>query len=183
MVGTAVLAIAAGCSRQSPSGRSRVDRVPDEIIRGFVTEESDSGRAQWKLSAPQAQRFSTSQALEMVKPRIQFFDNAGVVKTVLVADSGLYHDDTRDLLAIGNVVVKASRGDVLETDTLRYLNARDMIVTDSFVKLTRGSDVLTGYGLECDRDLNEVVIKRSTKARIMGDADHADASDSSGVVR
>ncbi len=168
------LVVATGCTKRARDDAEAGRRIPDEIIRGFVTEETDSGRAEWKLSAPEAKRFSTGKALVMVNPTIEFFDNAGVVKTVLVADSGLYHDDTRDLMAFGNVVVTATRGDVLETDTLRYLNDRDMIVTESFVKLTRDKNVLTGYGMECDRDLKQVVIKRETKARIVGDVEPAD---------
>ena len=59
------------------------------------------------------------------------------------------------------------KGEVLETDTLRYLNATDKIVSDSFVKLTRGKDVLTGIGFECDHTLESVDIKKDVRARIL----------------
>jgi LPS export ABC transporter protein LptC len=65
------------------------------------------------------------------------------------------------------VVATTIKGEILETDTLRYLNEKDMIVSDSFVKLTRGRDVVTGIGLECDHTLESVDIKKDVRARIV----------------
>jgi len=45
----------------------------------------------------------------------------------------------------------------------------DRIVNDCFNKLTRGNDVITGYGLECDHDLSAVDIKRNVEARFVDD--------------
>ena len=56
---------------------------------------------------------------------------------------------------------------MLETDSLLWLNARDKIISNCFVKLTRGNDVWTGIGLECDQDLSSVVIKKDVQAEII----------------
>ncbi len=163
----AILGALASCGPGPGERSNAADRLPDEIIRGFVTEETDSGRVQWRLSAPAAIRYHARNEFIMEKPRIEFFDRNGELRTVLEADSGRYDQATRDLLAWGNVVVTASRGDVLETDSLRYVNERDVVETDSWVRLTRENDVVTGYGLECDRDLTEVHIRRDMRARIV----------------
>jgi hypothetical protein len=63
-------------------------------------------------------------------------------------------------------VVVTVEGDVLETDTLRYLVEEDRIVNDCFNKLTSGNDVITGYGLECDHNLSSVVIKRNVEGTV-----------------
>jgi hypothetical protein len=37
------------------------------------------------------------------------------------------------------------------------------------VRLKRGRDVITGYGLECKEDLGTVDIKRDVKATVVGE--------------
>jgi hypothetical protein len=44
-------------------------------------------------------------------------------------------------------------------------------LSESFVKLKRGSDVITGYGLECKEDLGTVDIKRNVNATVVGGED------------
>jgi len=105
----------------------------------------------------------------MEKPRIDFYDELGNLQTTLTSDKGEYFETSRDMLAYGNVVVVSVEGDVLETDSLRYVNVEDQIVSDSRVKITRGRSVTTGIGLRCDHKLNSVEILRDVEARIVDD--------------
>ena len=171
---TVVVWLGGGCGQSDEERQGAQSDLPDEIIVEFVTEESDSGRLRWKLSAPQAERFNNKKVFLMDRPRIMFYDDAGVLKTTLVSQRGEYSQETHDMLAYGNVVVTSEEGDILETDSLRYVNADNMIVSDSFVKLTRGNDVITGYGLECDNELSSVDIKRDVRARIIGEEGQPD---------
>jgi LPS export ABC transporter protein LptC len=77
------------------------------------------------------------------------------------------------MFVYGEVVGTSLDGDVLETDTLRYLNVEDKIVSDSFVRLTRGNNVMTGYGLEADNRLSSVDIKRDVKATLVDEDDRS----------
>jgi len=162
----------AGC------GKSKTDEVaagksemPDEVITGFVTEESDSGRVRWRLSAPSASKFDKKKVFKMTEPKIEFYDELGNLQSTLTSNAGEYFDTSRDMLAYGNVVVVTVEGDVLETDSLRYLNDQDRIVNECFNKLKRADDnvVVTGYGLECDHNLSSVNIKRDVEANIIDD--------------
>jgi LPS export ABC transporter protein LptC len=158
------------CGPEEEAGDpSAGDDLPDEIITGFVTEESDSGYTQWRLSAPVARRFNQKKVFLMESPTIQFFDENGQLKTTLVSENGEYSQETHDMFVYGNVVGTSLDGDVLETDTLRYLNVEDKIVSDSFVRLTRGGSVMTGWGLEADNRLSSVDIKRDVKASLVDD--------------
>ncbi len=141
--------------------------APDEVFEDFVTQESDSGRVRWKLTAPLANRFKASQSVLMDEPKIEFFNSKGELETTLTSEKGEYNEQTRDMLAYGNVVVVSVEGDVLETDSLLWVNARDKIISNCFVKLTRGKDVITGIGMECDQDLSSVVIKKNVQAEII----------------
>ena len=141
--------------------------LPDEAVTEFVTQETDSGRVRWKLAAPRALRYNARNVFVMDSPRIEFFDEMGNLQTTLIAKNGEYSLTTHDMLAYGDVVATTFKGEILETDSLRYLTEKDKIVSDSFVKLTRGRDVVTGIGLECDHTLDSVDIKKDVRARIV----------------
>ena len=163
-----MVAVALGCAKKDAKD-APVDetQVPDETVTEFVTQETDSGRVQWKLAAPRAFRYNAKNVFVMDSPTIEFFDRMGNLQTTLVAKNGEYSLTTHDMLAYGDVVATTIKGEILETDTLRYLNEKDMIVSDSFVKLTRDGDVVTGIGLECDHTLESVDIKKDVRARIV----------------
>jgi LPS export ABC transporter protein LptC len=166
---TLALAVGLGACDEKGAGNAPVQgtQLPDEIVTEFVTQETDSGRVRWKLAAPRALRYNTRNVFVMDAPRIEFFDRMGNLQTTLVARNGEYSLATHDMLAYGDVVATTTKGEILETDSLRYLNDTDKIVSDSFVKLTRGGDVVTGIGLECDHTLESVDIKRDVRARIV----------------
>ena len=162
------IAVALGCSGKD--AREATDpgtQVPDETVAEFVTVETDSGRVQWKLAAPRALRYNTRNVFLLEEPTIEFFDEMGNLQTTLTARSGEYSLVTHDMLAYGDVVATSTKGEILETDSLLYLNEKDKIVSDSHVKLTRGRDVITGIGLEADHTLDSVDIKRNMRARIV----------------
>lgn len=166
----AAFSTAVGCSGES-SQESAVDNteVPDEIVTAFTTAETDSGRVAWTLTAPEAYRYNARKVFLMDDPRIEFFDEFGNLQTTLTSDKGEYFETSRDMLAYGNVVVVSVQGDVLETDSLRYVNTDDQIVSDSRVKITRGRNITTGIGLRCDHNLNSVEILKDVEAVIVDD--------------
>lgn len=160
-------ALLSSCSRDGGvETESRSDELPDEVITEFVTEETDVGRARWRLSAPRADRYNNKKMLALEKPTVQFYDGYGNLQSTLTSDAGSLYEGEQYMLAYGNVVVVTYEGDVLETDTLRYLVEEDKIVNDCFNKLTRAGEktVVTGYGLECDHNLATVDIKRDVEA-------------------
>jgi LPS export ABC transporter protein LptC len=158
----------AACSKE-PSQDITFDksRAADEVFTDFVTLESDSGLTQWKLTAPKGSRFKEKKLIVLERPTIVFYDDKGSPRTTLVSNAGEYYENRRDMLAYGNVVVTSVDGDVLETDSLLWDNTQKKILSNSFVKLTRQGDVITGYGLECKEDLGTVDIKRDVKATVV----------------
>ena len=180
----AVFVLSAGCDNQSSEqvAIGNAD-VPDEVITDFVTEETDSGLVSWTLNAPKANKYNSRKVFIMDNPKIEFFDEFGNLQTTLTSEFGEYYQETREMLAFGNVVVVSVAGDVLETDSLRYVTSVDMIRSDNFVKITRGDKVvITGIGLECDHTLNSVHIKEDFKATIINkdDAENAQKSELNG---
>jgi LPS export ABC transporter protein LptC len=164
-----VLAIGlSACSKKSgEQAPVEVLQLPDETVMEFKTQETDSGRVLWTLKAPRADRFNAKNVFVMANPKIEFYDEMGNLQTTLTAKNGEYSLVTHDMLAYGDVVAVSTKGEILETDSLRYLNEADKIVSDSAVKLTRGRDVITGIGMECDHTLDTVDIKKNVRARII----------------
>jgi LPS export ABC transporter protein LptC len=88
---------------------------------------------------------------------------------VLTADKGEYNQVTHDLTALGNVVITTSEGYTLETESLVYLRELGEIHSEDFVTVTRGDDVLTGYGFTGYPELKNVDIKRDVRAYLRDD--------------
>ncbi len=138
--------------------------VPDQEFSDFKTLESDSALVKWTLKAPVARVYNARKLLVTDDPRIEFFDAAGQLTSILTSDKGEYNQVTHDLTALGHVVVTSIEGYVLETETLVWVEKLGEIHSEDFVKFTRGSDILTGYGLRGDPGLRDVEIKRDVKA-------------------
>ena len=158
-------AAAASCqSRNDDKGSIATADVPDQEFSDFTTLESDSALVRWALKSPVARVYNARKLLVTDDPRIEFFDEFGQLSSILTSDKGEYNQVTHDLTALGHVVVTSVEGYVLETETLVWVEKLGEIHSEDFVKFTRGSDILTGYGLRGDPGLRDVEIKRDVKA-------------------
>jgi LPS export ABC transporter protein LptC len=164
----ALLAVAlSGCQgRTSSTPRGAEIRIPDQEARDFTLTESSEGKKNWTLWASYAAMYNDKSLVDAQTVRIEFFDAEGAKNSTLVADQGLVHQRTNDLEARGNVRIVTTSGVVLETDSLRWKNARRKIMSDAFVKVTRGGDVVTGYGFESDPNLEHFHLAREVRAEV-----------------
>ncbi len=154
-----------GCERDSTSRESTTQKqTPDQEVGDFSLTESVEGTKKWTLWAEWAAIFNESAKVHAKIVRIDFFREDGTKFSELKADSGVLSQDTNDMEALGRVVVATEEGVVLETESLRWLNTAQQIVSDDFVKITKGRDVLTGVGLVSDPSLNEFEIKSHVEA-------------------
>jgi LPS export ABC transporter protein LptC len=165
------LAFQLGCSRDKPPGPARDGEQPLQITRGFTTTESDSGLVRYVLRARIA-RFYTGDITRAEDVQVDFYD-AGKKVSVLTSREGFLDADGR-LRAQGNVVVRSQEGYVLETEKLYWDRGQQKIRSDDFVRITKGRDVLTGYGLttgpnldliDIDRDVQGTVVEREPASR------------------
>jgi LPS export ABC transporter protein LptC len=72
----------------------------------------------------------------------------------------------RDMVARGNVVLQTTEGTRMSTEELQFLNQKQRIVSDRFVRVERAGDVLTGVGFESDPDLHHFEFKTRVKATV-----------------
>jgi LPS export ABC transporter protein LptC len=161
----ALAAAAVACGQNDRPQRSLgTTEMADQEFSDFRTMESDSGLVKWVLEAPVARVYNLRKLLVTDNPRITFYDENGEVSSVLTAETGEYNQETHDMTALGNVVVTTIEGYTLETESLVMIRELGEIHSEDFVKVTKGNDVLTGYGFQGYPELKNVDIKRDVRA-------------------
>jgi LPS export ABC transporter protein LptC len=174
-IGFALALAALGCDRggveERGDGRpeARDSSTASQEIRNFTLRETDAeGRLSWVLRAKGAQVFETRDLVEADSIHIDFFGRDGERASVLTAERGIIARTSNDMRAAGNVIVRNRDGHELRTEELAFASGRNKIYTDKFVTVTRGRDVLTGYGLETDPDLagGRFEIQREVRATV-----------------
>jgi LPS export ABC transporter protein LptC len=164
----AICAGVSGCEKYSGSSPEKaLVQTPDQEVGNFSLTESVEGTKKWTLWAEWAAIYNEKAQVDARNVRIDFFEEDGSKFSELKADSGILNQKTNDMEARGNVVVRTEDGITLETGYLSWLNLSQKIVSEDFVKITQGTDVLTGYGLVSDPSLNEFEIKRNVQAFVI----------------
>lgn len=159
--------VVTGCERRGSIGPgTRQVELPDQEVTDFTISETDLGRVEWKLYAGYAATYSARNVVLVRKVRIDFYDDKGQKSSELQAREGEMNQMTRDMTARGNVVIQTTSGVRMQTESARFLNKSQKIVTDDFVRVERGDDVLTGYGFESDPGLEHFQFKRKVKAEV-----------------
>jgi lipopolysaccharide export system protein LptC len=97
---------------------------------------------------------------------VNVLDTAGKVTTNIVGDSGTFHENNEMADIYGNVVVVTEDSARLETDYLWYDPLTRRIKTDAFVRITRGKDVVTGWGLDADNKLTRIKILNKVSGQL-----------------
>jgi LPS export ABC transporter protein LptC len=165
-----LLALAAvlGACERSPTARptSSTVELPDQEVSDFVLTETDEGAIQWKMYARSAAIYNARNIVVASNVRVDFFDEKGERSSELTAHEGEIHQLSRDMVARGNVVMQTAEGTRMSTQQLQFLNRTQKIVSDQFVRVERGGDVLTGYGFESDPNLSHFEFKRRVQATV-----------------
>jgi LPS export ABC transporter protein LptC len=140
--------------------------LPDQEVSDFEATETDQGAVQWKMYARSAATYRARNTVVARGLRIDFFDEKGERASTLTSHEGEMNDLTHDMVARGAVVIQTTEGTRMTTDQIRFLNRQQRIQTESFVRVDRRGDVLTGWGFESDPQLKDFQFKRQVKATV-----------------
>jgi len=97
---------------------------------------------------------------------ITSYDSEGRVTVTATGDSAVVTEGTNHMQIFGQVVVESENTRKLETDYLHWNPEISKFQTDSFVRVTQGSSVLTGWGLEADQKLKRFKILNKVSGTI-----------------
>lgn len=136
-----------------------------QITRNFTTTETDSGQTRFVFRA-QVARIYAGNVTRAENIQVDFYDRGKQV-SVLTARQGFLDADGR-MTAKGDAKVVANEGAILQTETLYWDRDRQKIRSEEFVRVTKGRDVLTGYGLTAGPNLDLIEIDRDVNATVVG---------------
>jgi LPS export ABC transporter protein LptC len=157
------LILLAGCGQKTISEADQTAEtdsalIPDSEVLGATVYLYSGERITTEIRADTIRRFEAIDSTMGYILDIDFFDSLGLVNSNLIGDSGVIRETSNTLRVFGDVVVVTRDSARLETDWLKWNPDRGKIVTDAFVRFSRGEDVMTGWGMEADPDLGRLRI-------------------------
>jgi len=85
--------------------------------------------------------------------KVDFYGEDGSLKSKLTAEDGKVFDDSQDMVATGNVIVRSTNGTTLYSEELHWENKEGKITSKVPVKITTESEILYGDSFRSDPDL------------------------------
>ena len=160
-----------GCSQENLFEADQsvpVDTVlmPDSEVMGATIYLYDRQEITSEIRADMIRRFEVIDSTMAYVLDIDFFDSLGQISSNLVGDSGVIRETSNEFEVFGRVVVVTQDSASLETDYLRWDPKIGKIKSDAYVKFTRGSDIMTGWGMEADPDLGRLEILSSVSGSV-----------------
>ena len=141
---------------------------PDQELFDYVITETEDGAKKCVLISDKLQKFADSEDVQLFELKMKFFDNDKLTSTI-TSRRGKANLDSGKLFAWNEVVVISEDGRKLETEELHYDDETGLIVNDVFDRFTRGSDVMTGYGMEATPELDYFELKDRVKAFVVSE--------------
>jgi LPS export ABC transporter protein LptC len=131
---------------------------PDSEVSGAKIYLYDKGQVTSSIISDKIIKFEEKDSTMAYQLDIDIYDSTGHVSTEVVGDSGIIREAKGVINIYGNVVVITDDSTKLETEYLWWDSNTDRIKTDAFVRITRGEDVITGWGLDADNRLKDFKI-------------------------
>jgi len=158
----AFLAAAGGCRSGGarPTATVQAADTADQVIEGFSHYVTADGIRKSRVEADTAYFYEASQLAVLRHLRATFYDPKGAESSQLTADRGTYRWQDGSMDAGGDVVVTATDGRKLQTETLKFDPKKNEISTDQAFRFEHGSEFIQGTGFSSDPDFKNVVTNR-----------------------
>lgn len=157
---SSVAALACEDSGVRPTTTVQATDSADQVLEGFSHYVTNDGVRRSRVEADTAFYYEPTQVTELRKLKVVFFDLKGEEGSTLTARGGTYRWQDGSMQATGNVLVVAPDGRRLSTESLRYDNATNQIMTDQQFSFDRGAEHLEGNSFRSDPDFRNVVTDR-----------------------
>jgi len=156
-----IFLITMGCSDLKDSETAEDDTVeyPDSESWNAQMSFTKDGKRKAVLNAGHVAKYTKKKETVLKENiRVDFFDEDGNLKSYLTAKEGKVFDESKNMVATGDVIVIAQNGTHLYTEELHWNNESERIRSDIPVKITTDSDTLYGDSFSSDPDLIEYEI-------------------------
>ena len=164
--------ISTGCSDLDDGETKDGEAIdyPDSESWNAQMSFTKQGKRKAVLNAGYVAKYSKKQITILKEDvRVDFFDETGNLKSYLTSKEGKVFDNTRDMVATGNVIVISRNGTHLYTEELHWENTSERIVSNVPVMITTDEDTLYGDTFTSDPDLinYEITNTRGTSKKII----------------
>lgn len=132
----------------------------DQVMEGFSHFVTSQGVRRSRVEADTAFFYEATQSNDLRQVKVVFYDLQGAEGSTLTAKRGRYKWQDGSMEAFGNVVVVTPDGRRLETETLRYDKASNIIWTNQPFRFQRGAEHLEGNSFRSDPEFKNVVTDR-----------------------
>ncbi len=137
------------------------ETLPDQISWDVKVNFIDSSFTKAVLTATKALIYEKRKEtlLDSGLKVIFYSSKTGERASVLTADSAKIDDTTKDMMAMGNVVVISdSNQTTLKTNLLMWKNSAEKLYSTEFVQISSPNEKLQGWGFESDLNLTNYKI-------------------------
>lgn len=127
--------------------------IPDQLANLIKVVFFEDVWTKAILTSDKAEIYFDSQQTKLIGNVIveYFSKSSGQRLSKITADSAFIDDNSKDMIAYGNVVVWSDSANVkLETSILHWNNDKLIVFTNEAIKVTSSSEVIDGYGFESD---------------------------------
>lgn len=144
-----------------------VQNLPTMTAHNFETIYTDSGKVQLILRSPLLERYEEEKDSRNEFPEglhAFIYDGSPTPKVSIVAKTAKYTEKDKLWELRDSVVVINEKGSILQTELLYWNEAREMVYSDRYVKITDKDQISMGTGYEYDMRTGNYRIKdlRST---------------------
>jgi LPS export ABC transporter protein LptC len=137
--------------------------LPTVTAKNFSTVLDDSGKIDLEMSAPLMEQYDNKD-LSYTEFRfgikVIFYDGKKLPQGTVTAKYAKFTPKDNLWLLKDSVVVVNENNEKLETEVLNWDQAKDLIYTDRFVKMTSMDNIMQAFGFESDSHLNRRKYKK-----------------------
>lgn len=121
---------------------------------------SDSGLIIATIRADSVFKFNEEPAKTSLEGNViaYFFDGLGKASSILTANKAVRYEQTKEIEAIGDVVLVNELNDTLTTQKLNWNERANRIYTEEFVKIKTKDELIYGDGLESNQQFTKYKI-------------------------
>lgn len=141
--------------------------APSQQIANMYATQTENGKMKMRMEAPTMKKYTIdkNESYEDFPDGFQVFgyNDQELLETEIISNQARHTIKGNDekWSAYGNVVItNFIKGEKIETDTLYWDQAKKMIFTDCYVKLSSPQGFMQGYGLESDEMARNAILLR-----------------------
>lgn len=158
----------AGCSKtEYPRDKETPANIPEASLDDATIILSQDGKQEAVVDAGHIDRWEMKDSTEATTVRIVLYDSLGVGHSTLTGKRGLLREKSAKFAIYGDVIGVSKDSTILQTQSLFWNPETKKITTEDYVEIFRkNGDVIRGWGMIADRDLQNIEITRNVSGKV-----------------